>query len=76
MGIAVPSALPYKEVTPYIHAMIYHVGDFMRIHGCPLPFTLHGLEKYNDTMTKTSFVVGGHTRENRRLLRYCKNIIK
>ena len=25
-----------KEVTPYIHAMLCHVGEFLRIHGCLL----------------------------------------
>ncbi len=52
-----------KEVTPYIHAMICHVGDFMRVHGCLLPFTQHGLEKYNDTMTKDFFRGSSHKGE-------------
>ena len=52
-----------KEVTPYIHAMICHVGEFMRIHGCLLSFTQHGLEKYNDTMTKDVFCCSSHKGE-------------
>ena len=43
------------NVTPYIHAMMYHVGEFMRIHGSIIPFTQQGLEKHNDIMTKTIF---------------------
>ena len=27
-----------KNVTPYIHAMINHVGEFMQIHGSIIPF--------------------------------------
>ena len=49
-----------KEVTPYIHAMICHVGEFMRIHGCILSFTQQGLEKYNDCMTKDYFRGSSH----------------
>ncbi len=42
---------PAKHVTPYIHAMFNHVGQFMRLHGSILPFTQQGLEKFNDVMT-------------------------
>ena len=42
------------NITPYIHAMANHVGEFMRVHGS-IPFTQQGLEKYNDTMTKEYF---------------------
>ena len=41
-----------EAVTPYIHAMAQHAGEFVRIHGSLLPFTQHGLEKYNDITTK------------------------
>lgn len=43
------------RVTPYIHAMVNHVGEFMKIHGAILPFTQQGLEKQNDTLTKNYF---------------------
>ena len=52
-----------KEVTPYIHAVIFYVGEFLRIHGCLLPFTQHGLEKHNDTMTKDYFCSTTHQGE-------------
>jgi len=44
-----------EAVTPYIHAMSQHAGEFVRIHGSLLPFTQHGLEKYNDITTKDYF---------------------
>ena len=43
------------NVTPYIHAMMQHVGPFMTIHGSILPFTQQGLEKHNDNKTKKFF---------------------
>ena len=43
------------KVTPYMHAMMHHVGEFLRLHGSILPFTQQGLEKYNDAMTKDYF---------------------
>ena len=42
-------------VTPYIHAFMNHVAEFMRIHGGILQFSQHGLEKYNDIMIKQYF---------------------
>ena len=44
-----------EAVTPYIHAMSQHAGEFVQIHGSLLPFTQHGLEKYNDITTKDYF---------------------
>lgn len=49
-----------KNVTPYIHAMSNHVGQFMRAHGAILPFTQQGLEKFNDVMTKHYFRSTSH----------------
>ena len=48
------------RVTPYIHAMMNHVGEFMRIHGSIVPFTQQGLEKLNDIVTKTYFRASSH----------------
>ena len=48
------------KVTPYIHAMMNHVGEFMRIHGSIVPFTQQGLEKHNDIMTKIYFRASSH----------------
>ena len=44
-----------RYVTPYIHAMAAHVGQFMRLHGSILPFTQQGMEKLNDNITKIYF---------------------
>ena len=49
-----------KHVTPYMHAMMMHVSQFMQIHKAILPFTQHGMEKYNDSMTKDSFRSSSH----------------
>ena len=49
-----------KNITPYIHAMINHVGEFMKIHGSIIPFTQQGLEKKNDIITKTFFRSSNH----------------
>lgn len=50
-------------MTPYIHTMLCHVGEFLRIHGGLLPFTQQGLEKYNDVMTKDYFRGSNHQGE-------------
>lgn len=39
------------NVTPYIHAMMQNVSQFMTIHGSILSFTQQGLEKHNDNTT-------------------------
>lgn len=52
------------RVTPYIHAMANHVGEFMRLHGAILPFTQQGLEKHNDMMTKQFFRATCHRGED------------
>ena len=49
-----------KHVTPYMHCMMHHVGEFMALHGSILQFTQQGLEKYNDLMTKDYFRSSSH----------------
>ena len=51
---------PAKHVTPYMHCIMQHVGEFMSTSGALLPFTQQGLEKYNDTMTKDYFRSSSH----------------
>lgn len=51
---------PAKHVTPYMHCMMMQVTQFLRINGALLPFTQHGLEKYNDCMTKDYFRSSSH----------------
>ena len=50
---------PAKHVTPYMHCMMMHVSQFMKTNGALLPFTQHGLEKY-DCMTKDYFRSSSH----------------
>lgn len=41
-----------KDVTPYIHAFLMHVPEFIKLHGNLVSFTQQGLEKLNDVSTK------------------------
>ena len=41
-----------KDVTPYIHAFMMHVPEFIALHGNLVSFTQQGLEKLNDFSTK------------------------
>ena len=34
----------FEHVTPYMHCMMQHVGQFMATSGALLPFTQQGLE--------------------------------
>lgn len=52
-----------KNVTPYIHALMNHVSEFMKLHGSILPFTQQALEKYNDVTTKDFFRSTNHKGE-------------
>ena len=49
-----------SNVTPYIHALMNHVPEFLKLHGGILQFTQHGLEKYNDVMMKQYFRATNH----------------
>lgn len=51
------------NITPYIHAMMNHVSEFMHLHSSILPFTQQGLEKYNDIITKSYFRCTNHRGE-------------
>ena len=44
-----------KHVTPYMHALVWHVPEFLRLYGTICPFTQQGLEKLNDKTTKDFF---------------------
>lgn len=50
-----------KHITRYIHALMNHVGEFLKIHGSILPFTQQGLE--NDVLTKAYFRSSNHQGE-------------
>lgn len=44
-----------KHVTPYMHALVWHVPEFLNLYGTICPFTQQGLEKLNDKTTKDFF---------------------
>ena len=46
---------PTKHVTPYMHALRWHVPEFIEMYGKISPFTQQGLEKLNDKTTKDFF---------------------
>lgn len=41
-----------KNITPYMHAFVAHVPEFLKIHGAIAPYTQQGLEKLNDSLTQ------------------------
>ena len=49
-----------RNITPYIHAFMNHVGEFMRIHGSIQPFNQQALEKKNEVVTKMYFRSSNH----------------
>ena len=44
-----------KHVTPYMHALTWHVPEFIELYGKISIFTQQGLEKLNDKTTKNFF---------------------
>lgn len=44
-----------KHVTPYMHALVWHVPEFLHLYGTICPFTQQGLEKLKDKTTKDYF---------------------
>ena len=44
-----------KDITPYIHAFVNHVPEFLGLHGSLNLFNQQGLEKFNDVTTKIFF---------------------
>ena len=49
-----------KHVTPYMHALVSHLPEFLRIHGTVNPFTQQGIEKLNDLYTHYFFNSTNH----------------
>lgn len=49
-----------KNVTSYMHLMVAHLPEFLRIHGSISPFTQQGLEKLNDVYTQFYFRGSNH----------------
>ena len=49
-----------KHVTPYMHALVSHLPEFLKIHGAVNPFTQQGIEKLNDQYTHYFFNSTNH----------------
>ena len=49
-----------KHVTPYMHLLVSHIPQFLGIYGTLAPFSLQGLEKLNDDLTKDYFRSTNH----------------
>jgi len=49
-----------KHVTPYMHALVAHLHEFLQSHGAIVPFTQQGLEKLNDVFTQQYFQSTNH----------------
>ena len=43
MAINVSTGVPIENVTPYMHAFVAHVPEFIRIHGAIVPYTQQGV---------------------------------
>ena len=44
-----------SDVTPYIHALVNHIPEFIKLHGNVNFFNQQGLEKFNYVCTKIFF---------------------
>ena len=49
-----------KNVTPYLHAFVSDVPEFLQIHGVIIPFTQQVLEKLNDSLTQFYYRGSNH----------------
>lgn len=58
-----------KNVTPYIHALVMHVWEFIDLYGSLEPFSQQGLEKLNDLTTSHYFRSTNHHHKKEEALR-------
>ena len=54
------SVYPTKHVTPYMHLLVHHIPEFLKLHGSLAPYSQQGLEKLNDIITKDYFKSTNH----------------
>lgn len=52
-----------KNVTPYMHTLVFHVPEFIELHGSIAPYSQQGLERLNDNITKDYFRSTNHRQE-------------
>ena len=62
-----------KNVTPYMHTLIFHIPEFLNLYGSLVQFSQQGLEKLNDTLTKDYFRSSNHHDEFLRQLMLKRN---
>ena len=48
LSLGTRGRLGFSRVTPYMHALLYHVPSFMRVYGSLAEFSGQGVEKIND----------------------------
>ena len=49
------SIYPTKDVTPYMHILVYHVSEIIQMHGSLSQYTEQGLERLNDNVSRWYF---------------------
>ena len=49
-----------ENVTPYLHVLVSHMPEFLKLYGSISPFSQQGLEKLNDNITKSYFRSTNH----------------
>ena len=60
MGKTLRFTYQRKDVTPYMHAFMMHVPEFIALHGNLVSFSQQGLEKLNDFSTKQFQLASNH----------------
>ena len=58
-----------KNITPYIHAFVKHVWEFLDLYGSLEQFSQQGLEKLNDLTTSHYFSSNNHHHKEEEALR-------
>ena len=56
------------EITPYIHAFVFHIPEFIEKHGNINLFNTQGLEKLNDIITKAYHCATNRNNSNKAYL--------
>ena len=49
-----------ENATPYLHVLVSHIPEFLKLYGSITPFSKQGLEKLNDNITKSYFRSTNH----------------
>ena len=57
-----------KHVTPYMHTLVFHIPEFIKLYGSLAPFSQQGLERLNDSLTKDYFRSTSHREDALKIL--------